>query len=105
MKKTLLIAAAFAAVPSIAVAQDAPSATVAVADLDLTTSAGQAKLDKRIDQAIRRMCRVDGFDAFMLRQQADCRLAAKANAAPKVAFAIEAARTQRFAAIELDVQG
>ena len=33
------------------------------------------------------MCRVDGFDTDMLRQQANCRFAAKANAAPKVAFA------------------
>ena len=86
-------------------AQDAPTATVKTADIDLTTSAGQAKLDKRIDHAIRRMCRVDGFDAYMLRQQDDCRLAAKANAAPKVAYAIEAARTQRFASIDIDVHG
>ena len=105
MKKTALIAAALFAIPSAAMAQDAPTATVKTADIDLTTSAGQAKLDKRVDQAIRRMCRVDGFDAYMLRQQADCRLAAKANAAPKVAYAIEAARTQRFASIDIDVQG
>lgn len=105
MKTTLAIAAAFLAVPSMAAAQNAPSATVKTTDLDLSTKAGQDKLDKRVDQTIRRMCRVDGFDAAMLRQQADCRLAAKANAGPKVAFAIEASRTGHFASIELDAQG
>lgn len=105
MKKTLVIAAALFAIPSVGMAQDAPSATVNITDLDLSTKAGQDKLDKRMDQAIRRMCRVDGYDAELRRQETACRLAATADAAPKVAYVIDAARSQRFAAIELDVQG
>ena len=106
MKKTLVIAAAaFAAIATPAAATDTPNATVPTNDLDLTNPADQKKLDDRIDNAVRRMCRADGFDAQARRLERECRLAATQDAAPKIEFAIAEAREGRFAAIELGNRG
>ncbi|MBY6128663.1 UrcA family protein [Qipengyuania aquimaris] len=106
MKKTFVLAtAAFAAIATPAMAKDAPDTSVAIGDLDLTKQADQDKLDNRIDNAVRRMCRVEGFDLQARKLERSCRLAAEANAAPQIEVAIAGAREERFAAIELDVQG
>ncbi|NNC52501.1 MAG: UrcA family protein [Erythrobacter sp.] len=106
MKKTFVFAAAaLAAIATPAAAKDAPDATVAIGDLDLTTQADQKKLEDRIDNAVRRMCRVDAFDLQARKLERSCRLAAQANAAPQIELAIASAREERFAAVELDVQG
>ena len=56
----ILAAAALGAATVFAVPAAAQS-TVAVkyADLDLTTSAGQARLERRIDRAVREVCGMD----------------------------------------------
>ena len=53
--RTLALAAALATVPAAAFAAP-PSVAVKVADLDLSTPQGQAKLDKRIDRAAKEVC-------------------------------------------------
>jgi len=53
--RTLALAAALATVPAAAFAAP-PSVAVKVADLDLSTPQGQAKLDKRIDRAAKAVC-------------------------------------------------
>lgn len=58
----ILAAAALGAATAFAVpaaAEDAPSADVKYADLDLTTSAGQAQLDRRVNSAARVVCGMD----------------------------------------------
>lgn len=106
MKKTFVFAAAaLAAIATPAAAKDAPDTSVAIGDLDLTKQADQKKLEDRIDNAVRRMCRVEAHDIEARKLERSCRLAAEANAAPQIEMAIAGAREERFAAIELDVQG
>lgn len=104
-KTTVLAAAAFAAIATPLAAEDLPSASVRIADLDLSQEADRGKLDRRIDNAARRMCRVEARDAEARKAERACRLAVEADAAPKVELAIAKARSERFAAIDLDVQG
>lgn len=106
MNKTFaLAAAAIAFLSTPALADTVPSATVQIIDLDLTKQADQEKLDQRIDRAINKMCRVNGRGLEFRRQENACRVAAKADAAPKVKLAIAAANTQQFAAISVATQG
>jgi len=58
MKMIPMLAAilAAAAVPTVALAQSAPTRNVAYADLDLRSPAGIAALDARIAGAVRRVC-------------------------------------------------
>ena len=52
-----LALAALTAVPSPAIARDAgPTQAVSYADLDLTSPAGVAALDRRLDRAVDRVC-------------------------------------------------
>lgn len=105
--KTSLIAAAVTlailSIPTVASAQ--PTATVQTEDLDLAKPDDQKKLEDRIDNAVRRMCRVEAYDIEARKLERSCRLAAEANAAPQIEMAIAGAREERFAAFELDVQG
>lgn len=106
MKTSLIAAAATLAilsVPTVVSAQ--PTATVQTEDLDLAKPADQKKLEERMDNAVRRMCRADGFDAQVRRLERECRLAATQDAAPKIEFAIAEAREGHFAAIDLGNQG
>ncbi|MXO95779.1 UrcA family protein [Erythrobacter aquimaris] len=106
MKLTFALAAlSFAIAAPAAAKAETPAASISVADLDLTKRVDQDKLDRRIDLTVRRMCRVDAFEAKARKLERNCRLAAKADAAPKVALAIANARTERFAALNLDIQG
>lgn len=106
MTKTFVIAAAaLAALATPAAAANVPQAKVDVSDLDLSQPADQKKLDRRIDNAARRACRMTGFDAETRRIERECRLAMIENAAPQIQLAIAKARTDRFATIDLDAQG
>jgi UrcA family protein len=83
MFKTFIIAAAVAAfIPAIASAQESPrQVSVQVADLDLTTTTGQAQANRRIEAAIRKVC--DSVDQADLAQRAaarKCVVTARANA-------------------------
>jgi UrcA family protein len=58
----ILAAAALSAAMAFAVpaaAEDSASVEVKYADLDLSTSAGKAKLERRIDSAVRSACGMD----------------------------------------------
>lgn len=60
MTKFLHIAAAAAAIASasqVRAAMEPPSVRVSYADLDLHSEAGRAKLQGRLDEAVRRVCR------------------------------------------------
>lgn len=106
MNKTFaLAAAAIAFLSTPALANTVPSATVQIIDLDLTKQSDQEKLDQRIDHAISKMCRVNGRGLQFRRQENACRVAAKADAAPKVKLAIAAANTEQFAVINLGANG
>ncbi|WP_128892567.1 UrcA family protein [Erythrobacter sp. HKB08] len=106
MTKTFVIAAAaIAALATPAAAMDAPVASVDMSDLDLTQEADRDVLDQRIDRAIRNACRVRGFDAVSRKAEQRCMTAMQAEIAPKVAIAIDEARTGRLAAITLDPRG
>lgn len=70
------------------------SVPVRYGDLDLTSDADVAKLDKRIRSAARRVCDDHGtrdIERMMLASQ--CRNDALTQARPKVEFAVAAART------------
>lgn len=106
MKKTFaLAAAALAVIATPAIAGEAPEISVPTADLDLTQDADQAKLERRIDNAARRACRLGGFDTATRKAERECRLAFMENAASEMEVAIADARAARFATIAIDVQG
>lgn len=99
MKKTLIAAAALLAIPTGAFARDLPSITVDISDIDLSTAAGQDRLDARVERAIRGACYNGsrGLSATIMEQE--CRADLREAARP----VIEAARTQadapRYAAV------
>ena len=106
MNKTFAIAAAaLAALATPAIAHDSLSVSVDVTDLDLTQDADREKLERRIDNAARRACRLGGFDAETRRAERECRLAIIENADEQVDLAIAKARSEHFATIRLDIQG
>lgn len=89
-----LVAPAFAAGPS---ADDAPrrTAKIEVADLDLATPAGQRALDRRIESAVREVCRtVDIRTGTRLldRESLTCHARARAEAKQQVAALINEAQ-------------
>ena len=106
MKETFTFTvAALAAIALPAMAHEPPSVSVDVTDLDLTRSADQEKLERRIDHAVSRVCRLGGFDAETRRAERECRLATIENADKQVDLAIAKARTEQLATIDIDVQG
>ena len=56
---TATVAMAFTASPALAGVGDAPSQSVAYADLNLGTPEGQERLEQRIDAAAKSVCRVN----------------------------------------------
>jgi UrcA family protein len=58
MFKLIITAAAFAAlVPTIAIAEEAPrQVQISIADLNLSSEAGKAQLNRRIETAVRKVC-------------------------------------------------
>jgi UrcA family protein len=96
MKILLSLAAAFAAVAaSPLLAQPAASATIAVhtADLDLTSRAGRAALDRRINAAIEIACGdLSDLDLHGKNAAQRCRADTRAQVASQRANAIAFAR-------------
>ena len=92
MIKTVLTAASVALVatasPVMAGPVDVPTKKVSIADLDLTTAAGQAALDRRIDAAARKVCFVDEIrtsSRLKRHETKECYAKARASAANQVA--------------------
>ncbi|RPF70314.1 UrcA family protein [Aurantiacibacter spongiae] len=83
-------------------ATDAVTIDVRTSDLDLTDSADQARLDRRIDTAIDQACRTGGRDLSSRRAESACRAALKDAATPGVELAITRANTRHFATLDLD---
>jgi UrcA family protein len=89
----MLFAAAIAASAPAQTDSDPPRATVQVADLDLSTSAGQARFRTRLASEIGWMCEVKGpVDAYMSRLRRDCIRTATRNAETAYASAVANAR-------------
>jgi len=57
-----------------------PTRVVSYADLDLSSTAGRAALNNRVDQAARAVCSVGNGDLFAQAEEARCIRAAKAAA-------------------------
>lgn len=77
--------ALFAAVP--AAAGERPQVLVSYTDLDLTHDAGQATLGKRIQSAVKRVCR-DSGDRIGSYEESQCRRASRADALRQMKVAI-----------------
>ena len=89
-----------ATVPAAAQNQaEAVTVEVHTEDLNLARSADQARLDKRVEQAIRRACRTGGLEMESRQQEAACR-AGLSEACPAVELAIADARSIQLAAIK-----
>ncbi|MBX7540741.1 UrcA family protein [Qipengyuania sphaerica] len=102
MKNTIVFAAAaLAAIATPAIAADTPTATVDTSGLDLTKRADQLRLEERVDTAARLICRSGNRDAMSRKLERECRASGEADAAPKIALAIAAARKERFATVHL----
>lgn len=87
MVKTIgcLLALAAAVTPYPAVAE---SRSVSIADLDLATAKGQARLERRVDQAARMVCGDDTGGRYRLLSNPEtrgCIVAAKSRAMMQVA--------------------
>ncbi len=81
MFKQLSVAAiALAATPAFAGPTAAPTARVAVADLNLGTTAGIASLDRRLAAAIRKVCPAHDGDLRGAVYQRSCRAEARRTA-------------------------
>lgn len=99
--RTVMIAAALAALATPAVAADR-SIIVTSSDLDLTQSADRAKLDSRIETATRMICETGARDAAALKAERECQADAIANATAQKNLAVAKARDVRLAAITVD---
>ena len=102
MKKTVLIAAALAALPAQAIARDIPSIAVKTTDLDLASAKDQDRLESRVERAIRKACTVGGKDLTVMAAEKQCRAELREAANVEVRLAIAAAREDRFAALDVD---
>lgn len=81
-----VLGAAAATLPAAAQEDERRSVEVGIADLDLSTPAGQASLDRRVELALRKVCPVDARPD--LRQQAQaraCRAQAMREIEPRLA--------------------
>ncbi len=97
--KTILVAAALAAVWSGAPASAQASRSVAVHDLDLSRPADLATLDRRLAAAARRVCAEPGSTVFGSYAAArSCERATRRALAPQREAAIEAATGVALAA-------
>jgi UrcA family protein len=98
----IALAAAAAAVFAVpAAAQETVTITVQTHDLDLTDSADQSRLDRRVEQAIRRACRSGGRDLASRQVETACRAELADIASPRVELAIANANETRFASLDL----
>ena len=84
---TLMLGTALHAAP-------APEAiTVSYADLDLSTSNGQARLERRVNKAANRLCRVDERGVANQKLSSECKSDVLAHAKPDMDAAIASSRT------------
>jgi UrcA family protein len=91
----ILAASVFGLAP--ASAQDAPTAKVGYADLDLTSAAGQKTLARRLSGAINHVCENPGHaDLATVMAWKQCRTVARISAHTEMAAAID--RSIRLAA-------
>ena len=103
MTKTFAFAAAVLATLSTpAFAGDMPSARIKISDLDLTSNADQARLEHRVERAIRKACTRGGKGVAVMVAEQECRADLRDAADVEVRVAISAARKNRFAALTLD---
>jgi UrcA family protein len=77
-------AAAFATLATFGVSQAATTA-VQTSDLDLTTAEGQAKLDSRIDRAVRAVCSEAITGSRIARVDKGCQATARASIEKQIA--------------------
>ena len=96
MIKTTLTAASLAvaaiATPAFAGPAELPTKEVSFSDLDLSTAAGQAALDRRIDTAARKVCHMDNMrtvSRIKSRERQECYDKARASAANQIAAIVE----------------
>jgi len=80
MTRYALIAASAATAILFATAARADTREIQTSDLDLTSVAGQTKLDARIDRAARAVCRVEVTGSRIARVDEACRAKAAASA-------------------------
>ena len=74
------LASALSATPVFAKAATPGVRVVSYADLDLSSSAGQARLEQRINAAVRDVCgEAPSFDLARLRAVKQCRIETRAN--------------------------
>jgi len=77
-----------------ALANNGPALAVSYSDLNLATAEGQVELEKRIDKAARKICRVDAIRTGTHVPNPDartCYAAAKASTKSQLAVALEKA--------------
>jgi len=97
MKKLMIMAAlpvlAMAA-PQVAMAEEANTAVVSYAGLDLTTEAGQTELKKRLDRAVNSVCSdfKGGSSAAEASQRTACKKIALRKSEQQYASAVSSAR-------------
>ena len=84
MTRTLIAAAAFASFAFAGTAQ-AATTTIQVGKLNLTSAAGQATLDAKIDAAARKVCSVTVPASRILRVDESCASKARASVEQQVA--------------------
>ena len=94
MNRTLAAAAAatFAALAPFG-ASHAATTAVHLADLDLTTAEGQARLDSRINRAVRTVCSAEVTGSRIAWVDKDCTTKARAGAEKQVAALRSPTRT------------
>jgi len=90
-----------AALPPSARAEEPVSATISIADLDLTSRAGRAALDRRIEGAARRVCgrKPDVRALVAMSAYRECIDTARASTVEQVRVALQAANARRVAMI------
>lgn len=87
------LALALSALTAVPAAAEQASLTITHRDLDLATPEGQAKLDRRIEEAARKICGLDDVRTgtrTRSRDSIDCFRQAKAEVKQQVAAAVAA---------------
>ena len=102
MKKTVLLAAALAILPTQAIARDIPSIAIETTDLDLASAKDQDRLESRVERAIRKACTIGGKGVTVMAAEKQCRAELREAADVEVRLAIAAAREDRLAARDVD---
>lgn len=97
-KLSLILAAAAALMSTGAAAEDSGLRTVGFADLDLTTTAGVATLERRVKRAVKSICSPEpGLSGGALAaEQAQCEAETTAGVRKQIDATIAAHRAQRL---------